>query len=69
MNGYRARRIRDLIQEKKQISVSDCMRFQMDLSSIPGQQVVKALEISRQQMRTLVTALNLLRQWDGRLAG
>jgi penicillin amidase len=65
MNGYRARRIRDLIQEKNRISVGDCMRFQMDLSSIPGRQVVKALENFATSDNDAVTALNLLRQWDG----
>ncbi|MEW5987616.1 MAG: penicillin acylase family protein [Chloroflexota bacterium] len=42
-NGYRARRLDDLLSGQEQISLDDCQRFQFDFYSIPGRALVALL--------------------------
>jgi penicillin amidase len=67
MNGYRARRITEMITERKLISVEDCKQIQMDLESLPGKELIKLLSEIEATSNDAQLALTLLRQWDGRL--
>jgi penicillin amidase len=67
INGYRARRITDMLGAELSISVEDCKRIQMDLTSIPGKQLVEALEDIQATDDDALLGLGLLRQWDGQL--
>lgn len=68
MNGYRARRVHDVLDPLPLISPADCRRLQVDQFSLPGMELVTHL-------RDLTTAdpdaqlgLLLLRRWDGWLS-
>ncbi|MSP12612.1 MAG: penicillin acylase family protein [Chloroflexi bacterium] len=72
MNGYRARRISDLIESKERLSIGDCAAIQMDQFSIPGLKLARILTenitatpIDNDPLRQ---ALNYLQQWDGVLS-
>jgi penicillin G amidase len=68
MNGYRARRLEELIGSQESISPADCRRFHYDVLSIPGRELVElvaGLEVDDKDARV---SLELLRQWDGELA-
>ncbi|MFK7903727.1 MAG: penicillin acylase family protein [Chitinophagales bacterium] len=71
MNGYRAKRLEDLIEEKSQVSVNDCKQMQVDLYCIPGKafadlykELYDSLSIKEQDFPK---ALYLLAHWDGYL--
>ncbi|NJN53337.1 MAG: penicillin acylase family protein [Anaerolineae bacterium] len=71
-NGYRARRIEQMIRTKPAISLADCRRMQMDMTHLPGQELVgllAGLETASvlTAMPDAALALELLRTWDGRL--
>jgi penicillin amidase len=67
MNGYRARRIREQLDELDRVDVEDCCRIQCDLRSLPGLRLqaiagryAGATPLERE-------ALRLLAEWDGEL--
>jgi penicillin amidase len=66
-NGYRARRIRDLLLENEKLSALDCRRMQGDLLSIPGQELVARLARLNPEDTDAAGCLELLRGWNGRL--
>jgi len=70
-NGYRARRLEELITSRDKISTNDCRRFHLDVFNIPGKQLA---DLVCQQLATIQTipdeariSLDLLQTWDGRL--
>jgi penicillin G amidase len=69
MNGYRARRLDDLIrnqlQENGRVSLEDCQRFQMDVYSLPGRELVERLTELETADGDANLCLRLLREWDG----
>jgi penicillin amidase len=65
MNGYRAKRIAELLIKKDRVSISDCAAIQMDLESIPGKALVGCLNDFRDLDDDASQALNILRRWDG----
>jgi penicillin amidase len=69
MNGYRARRLDDLIRhqlrEQGHLSLEDCQRFQMDVYSLPGRELVERLAGLETADGDASLCLRLLRQWDG----
>ncbi len=71
MNGYRAKRLENLIEEKSKVSVNDCRQLQMDLYCIPGKafaDIYKKLYNELQvKEATFPKALYLLAHWDGYL--
>ncbi len=67
MNGYRARRIVDVIQSKEVLSPDDFRALQLDFTSIPGREFVERLEGLSTQDPDVRIALDVLRSWDGRL--
>ncbi|HSG14993.1 MAG TPA: penicillin acylase family protein [Anaerolineae bacterium] len=66
-NGYRARRVTDLIGQKEELTLADSRRFQSDLYSIPGRELVNRLEGLSLKDEEAVACLALLRAWDGRM--
>lgn len=67
MNGYRARRLEQLFQEKKKLSEDDFRHAQMDTFCIPGLELVGLLSDFESDDPHVQVALEQLREWDGRL--
>ena len=67
MNGFRSRRLSELIEEQKVLSEENHREFQMDLSCIPGQELVKKLADYESDDPELNILLEQLRTWDGKL--
>lgn len=66
-NGYRACRLRDLLEEKERLSLADLASMQRDLLSIPGQAFMENLRSLSNEDPDVRLALSILRAWDGRL--
>jgi penicillin amidase len=67
MNGYRARRIADVIEGRERISADDSRALQMDMTCLPGRELAARLEGFDPGEPALRQALERLRAWDGRL--
>jgi penicillin amidase len=67
MNGYRARRIVEVLESRGKVSVEDCRALHLDFTCIPGREFVQRLEGLAVEEPELQTALERLRAWDGRL--
>lgn len=67
MNGYRAKRLEELITSKEKVSPEDCRRFQFDVFSLPGTKMVSLLEKIHPKDPDAKKAIDLLRKWDGQL--
>ncbi len=71
MNGYRAKRLDDLFQQKKQIDMLACKQMQVDLFSIPGQQLVDIYRAEHNKFKVkdwrFHAALHRFLAWDGEL--
>jgi penicillin amidase len=65
MNGYRARRLTELIEARGKLSMQDHRTFQMDLYCIPGVELTARLEGFDDPDAEVQLALKLLREWDG----
>ncbi len=68
MNGYRARRIEQMLTAKERLTLDDHAAITMDVTSLPGQEFVAALEGFQPDDADAALALKLLRAWDFRLA-
>ena len=74
MNGYRARRLTEMIEEREKVTAADCLKMQMDVTCLPGIEFVKVVqEVFPQAGRPAETgdlglALELLAAWNGRLS-
>jgi penicillin amidase len=66
--GYRARRITALLSEMPKATSEQIQRVQMDVTSLPGQALVRALEGVRVTEEPAAGLLAELRAWDGVLA-
>jgi penicillin G amidase len=69
MNGYRARRVTEMLGSKEKLSVEDFRAIQMDVTCLPGLEFVEKLrQIDLSTADTDVQlALQQLFAWDGRL--
>jgi len=67
MNGYRARRLAELIESREKLSLQDHQNFQMDVKCLPGLELVRRLERVTDPDDEVQLALRLLRTWDGYL--
>jgi penicillin amidase len=70
MNGWRARRITDVLASKERVSIEDCMALQMDVTCLPGRELVSRLPgivAGRSADPDIGFALGLLRDWDCRV--
>ena len=68
LNGYRARRITDLIQAKDKLTAGDFSLIQGDCYSLPCAQVAKHLLALAPQDHRQEEALRYVAGWDGYLA-
>jgi penicillin amidase len=69
MNGYRARRLTELLHEKTLFTVADFQAMQLDVTCPPGQEFITHLaELSSVDFEPDVrAALERLRAWNGQL--
>ncbi|MCJ7701588.1 MAG: penicillin acylase family protein, partial [Anaerolineales bacterium] len=67
MNGYRARRLSELIESREKVSFQDHQAFQMDVKCLPGLELVARLGGVTDPDVEVQLALGLLREWDGYL--
>ncbi|OGO15178.1 MAG: hypothetical protein A2Y93_00630 [Chloroflexi bacterium RBG_13_68_17] len=67
MNGFRGRRLSEIIQAADRLGPDDFCRMQMDVTCIPGQEFVDRLKGLRSPDPEVRAALDLLRAWDGKL--
>ncbi len=67
MNGYRARRLTELIESRDQVSIEDHKAFHMDVKCLPGLELVSKLERISDPDPDVQLALRLLRDWNGYL--
>ena len=68
LDGYRARRIEELIQERKEHDLESFEAIQTDMRSIPGLQTVHRLARLHPRDQRELSAIERLRSWDGRMA-
>lgn len=68
MNGYRARRICEVLSSKEQISTEDMRALHLDFTSLPGAELVTILGNFATDDPDAQLALTLLRNWDGILS-
>lgn len=66
-NGYRARRIEEMITARPTISLADCRAMHQDVTHLPGRELVALLAGVETSEPDAALALRLLRAWDGRL--
>ncbi len=67
MNGFRARRIEEMITAQEKVTLEDCRRFQIDFLCIPGLEMVKRFEGLETDEPDAAMSLKLLLDWEGRL--
>lgn len=65
MNGYRARRLEELIESRDKVSIQDHQAFHLDVKCIPGLELVSRLGNVTDPDPEVQQALRLLRAWDG----
>lgn len=78
MNGYRARRLSEMLAGTEKVTAADCRAMQMDVTCLPGIEFARLVrEVfapagvpqpgGAQEAGDLGVALDLLRGWNGRL--
>jgi penicillin G amidase len=67
MNGFRARRLIEMIEQRERLNADDFAAMQMDVTSIPGQIFVRCLEGFESTDQKIQAALHKLLSWDGQL--
>jgi penicillin G amidase len=67
LDGYRARRIEDLLGERQRHSLEDFGRMQTDVYSFPGIETVHRLSRIHPRTQRETRAIERLKSWDGRL--
>jgi penicillin amidase len=67
MNGYRARRIAEVLGSAPTLGPDDFRALQVDFMCLPGRELVALLEGITPASPDAALALRLLRAWDGRL--
>jgi penicillin amidase len=65
MNGYRARRLTELIENREKLSMQDHINFHADVKCLPGLELVEQLVDFSDPGEDVQLALGLLREWDG----
>jgi len=68
MNGYRAKRIKEVFDSKEKISISDCKKLHTDFKSIPGLLILEGLLKNFQTAKPKASkVLSEIINWDGYL--
>jgi penicillin G amidase len=68
MNGYRARRLVDIIESKGSLTPADFKAMHVDFTNLPGKEFVACLEGLQSDDPDIQKALHILCTWDGILA-
>ena len=68
MNGYRARRITDVLMSKAKLSPDDFAALHVDYTCLPGREFAQRLESFATDDPDAQLALERLRAWDGNLS-
>lgn len=68
MNGYRARRLSDLIESREKLAPQDFHAMHVDFTCLPGREFVSALAGFSSADPQVERLLELLRAWDGVLS-
>lgn len=66
--GFRARRIEALLGAQPKVGIEDMQRIQMDVASLPGRAIVRALTDAKVAEEPAASLLAELRAWDGVLS-
>ncbi|MBM3709464.1 MAG: penicillin acylase family protein [Actinobacteria bacterium] len=67
MNGYRALRSKELIDNKERLTVEDFKKLQSDFMCIPGLNFAKHFENIASDDSIVSSAIDYLKSWDGNL--
>ncbi len=67
LNGFRARRIEDMIEERDLIDVEDCIDMQNDFVSIPGKEFCTHFTDLQSEDEFVQSAIDRMVAWDGDL--
>jgi len=67
MNGYRAHRLTELIEERDKLTMQDHQKFHVDVKCIPGLELVDRLKGLSDPDERIQLVLRLLSTWDGYL--
>ncbi|MFX0065874.1 MAG: penicillin acylase family protein [Candidatus Hermodarchaeota archaeon] len=67
MNGYRARRLVEVLESKEKVSPEDFKALHLDFTCIPGLEFINRLKGLETQDPDVQLALDRLRSWDGKL--
>jgi len=67
MNGYRAHRLAEMIENRRKLSPDDFRLMQTDVTSVPGRQFVERLHGLTSTDTDVQLALEHLYAWDGKL--
>lgn len=67
MNGYRARRIEDVLGAKDKLTPQDFRKLHLDVTCIPGKQWVEKIRQVQCDDPKIKKALTCLQSWDGNL--
>jgi penicillin amidase len=71
MNGYRAKRFEDILEEKNKVSLNDIKSMHLDFTCIPGKEFVSLIKnqnFGKIQDMDVKLAITLLEEWDGVLS-
>lgn len=68
LNGYRARRISDLLSSKQRLTINDMAKIQADYYALPAEEIVPHVLELTGKTPLEVSALETLRAWDYMLA-
>jgi penicillin amidase len=67
MNGYRARRLVEVLESKDSFSIDDMRTLQLDFCCLPGVEFAQRAGDLQSDDPDVALALDLLRKWDGDL--
>lgn len=67
LDGYRAARIEQLLEERPEHDVDGFARMQTDMLSLPGLETARRLTRLRPRSQRETRAIEFLRSWDGRM--
>jgi penicillin amidase len=67
MNGYRARRITDVLESKDKFSPDDFKKLHLDFTCLPGLEILPHLHGFTSDDPEIQKAVEILNNWDGKL--
>lgn len=63
--GYRARRIEELLHDQERVGVDDLLRLQLDAHSLAAEELKEVLDVPEDVSPLAAQAANMVAQWDG----